>query len=128
MKFLRDNRGGAAVEFGLAALPTMFLILGVIQTGFVIWTDNLLHVAVHTAARCGGVGSSTPPCVNTGAVSNDMETAAVAAFQPLSGATFTSPNPNCSSETIGVAGTYEVSFGYIINLTLSASACYPPVQ
>jgi Flp pilus assembly protein TadG len=122
MKFFKNNRGAAAVELALAALPVMLFILGIIQTAWILWVDNLLHVSVNTAARCTGVNSSTPPC--TGHTLLQMKATATTVFAPLSGATF-SNNPSCGGT--GLIGTYHVSIVFVVNLTLTAKSCYPTV-
>ena len=48
MKFLRNDRGAASVEFGLVALPVILFILGIMQFADVMWTDNLLQISVDT--------------------------------------------------------------------------------
>jgi Flp pilus assembly protein TadG len=119
-----NDRGAVAVEFGLAILPVMFFILGIIQTAYVLWADNLLHFAVNTAARCGAIGSTTPPCDDSGG----MVTTANSVFQPLTGATFTN-NASCSAggSGNGLNGTYNIRF-ILVNLTLTASSCYPALS
>jgi Flp pilus assembly pilin Flp len=87
MNFFRNNRGATAVEFALVALPLMAFIIGIIQFGWIIWVDNLLHISVDTASRCGAIGSVTSPCggagpVNSGSIAN-MITTANTVFQPL---------------------------------------------
>jgi Flp pilus assembly protein TadG len=122
MKFLFKNiRGATAVEFALVALPVLTFMFGITQTAFLVWADNLLHISVDAAARCGAVNSTTPPCAGT-----DMVTSANGFFAPLSGATFTS-NLVCSADGgSGLVGTYRVGI-LAVNLTLSASSCYPTV-
>jgi Flp pilus assembly protein TadG len=121
MKALFKNNGGStAVEFAMVALPVFLFILGIIQTGWIVWTDNLLHVSVVTAARCGAVKSTTPPCNGT-----NMVTTATTVFGPLNGATFVS-NSTCSADGgSGLTGTKEVSILFVVNLTLTAKSCYP---
>jgi Flp pilus assembly protein TadG len=122
MKLLKDNRGATAVEFALVALPVIMFILGIVQTGWVVWIDNLLHVSVNAAARCGAVKSTTPPCDGA-----NMITTADTVFQPLSGATFTD-NGSCTADGgNGLIGTYSVSILFVVNLTLTAKSCYPTV-
>jgi Flp pilus assembly protein TadG len=123
-RLFANDRGAVAVEFGLAFLPVMFFILGIIQTAYVLWADNLLHFAVDTAARCGAIGSTTPPCDDVGG----MVTTATAVFQPLTGATFTN-NATCSAGGTGngLVGTYNVRF-ILVNLTLTANSCYPALS
>jgi Flp pilus assembly protein TadG len=121
-KLFKNNRGAAAVEFALVALPVIFFILGIMQVGFVVWTDNLLHFSVNTAARCGAVNSMTPPC--DGSTSAEMINTANTVFFMRPGATFTN-NSNCSPDEAGLIGTYKVNFLLAVNLTLTAESCYP---
>jgi Flp pilus assembly protein TadG len=120
---LGNNRGATAVEFALVALPVIWFIVGIMQTGWIVWTDNLLHIAVDTAARCGAISSSTTyPCF-----SGDMQRTANAVFQPLSGATF-GPNSSCSNDGgAGLVGTYTTGLA-VFTITLTAQSCYPVPQ
>jgi Flp pilus assembly protein TadG len=120
-KFLRNNRGAAAIEFALVALPVIFFIFGIMQTAWVVWSDNLLHVAVDAAARCAGVKSTTTPC--NGA---DLISPANQVFAPLSGASF-SNNSGCDGG-VGLVGTYDVPILFIFNVTLMAKSCYPVIS
>ena len=139
MNFFRNNRGATAVEFALVALPFMAFIIAIIQFGWVVWVDNLLHISVDTASRCGAIGSATSPCdgagpVNGGSTAN-LTTTANTVFQPLTGATFTD-NTSCSVNAgtglqgSGLVGTYNMSIGlgvFAMTLTLRAQSCYPTV-
>jgi hypothetical protein len=122
MNFFQNNRGATAVEFALAALPVMLFILGIIQTAWILWIDNLLHVSVNAAARCGAVNSTTLPCSGLGLT--NMRSAANLVFRPLIGATF-SNNSSCGGA--GLIGTYPVTIVFVVNLTLTAKSCYPTV-
>jgi Flp pilus assembly protein TadG len=126
MKFFTNNRGAAAIEFALVALPVLGFIFAIIEYGFVIWADNLLNIAVDTAARCGAVQSTTTPCNGT-----DMITTANTVFQPLTRATFTN-NAICQNNGgSGLVGTYNASIGvwvWTVNITLTANSCYPTVS
>jgi hypothetical protein len=122
MKFFKNNRGATAVEFALGALPVMLFILGIIQTAWILWVDNLLHVSVDAAARCGAVNSTTSPCSGLGLT--NMRSTANLVFGPLSGATF-SNNSSCGGA--GLIGTYPVTIVFVVNLTLTARSCYPTV-
>ena len=102
MNFFKNNRGAAAVEFALVALPVMLFIFGIIQTAWVLWIDNLLHVSVNVAARCAAVNSTTTPCA--GNTTPEMISAATTAFAPLSGAKFQNNGPCNSDGGSGVTG------------------------
>jgi Flp pilus assembly protein TadG len=123
-RFLRDTGGAAALEFGLAFLPFITLVLGVLQVGYLLWIDNLLHYAVEEAARCSAVGSTTYPCAGSGA-SNMVTTAdsllgmAVASIpQGTFGA-----NSACTGS--GLTGRYTITFLLAKSVTVNASSCYP---
>ncbi len=129
MNLFKNNRGATAVEFALVALPVLMLIFGIIQTGYVVWADNLLHISVDAAARCGAVNSATSPCL--GKTLANMQSTATTVFGPLSGATF-SNNATCSADGgSGLIGTYHVTIGLGsigFNLNLTAKSCYPTVS
>src|SRR5207302_7952660 len=89
-KFLRDNRGATLVEYALVALPVLLFIIGIMQTAWVVWIDNLMTISVSTAARCGAMKSNTSPCPTTSNWSDveaGMEAAANTVFGS-GGATF----------------------------------------
>lgn len=114
------------VEFALVALPILGFMVGLMQTAWVVWTDNLLHVSVDTAARCGAVLTSTTlPCY--GNTLSDMQQTANLVFQPLSGATFSSNMTCANNNGAGLIGAYNVNFLLVVNLTLTAKSCYPTV-
>jgi Flp pilus assembly protein TadG len=123
MKLFKNNHGAAAVEFALVALPVLLFMFGIMQTAYLVWADNMLHVSVDAAARCGGVNSTTSPCNGLGLA--NMQSTANTVFRPLSGATF-SANATCTADNgSGLVGTYTVNFLQIVNLTLTARSCYP---
>jgi Flp pilus assembly protein TadG len=129
MNLLRNNRGATAVEFALVALPVLLFILGIIQVGYIVWSDNLLHFAVDATARCAAVKSTTTPCNNSPPTLGNMQTTANQIFAPLSGATFSLNNTNCSGDNgVGLVGTYNINFLFAVNLTLIAKSCYPVVS
>jgi Flp pilus assembly protein TadG len=122
---LRNSCGAAAVEFALVALPVFVFIFGIMQTGYVVWADNLLHISVDAAARCGAVNSTTPPCY--GNTLPEMKQTADVVFAPLSGAKFQNNGPCTADQGSGLIGSYDVSIAFIVNLTLTAQSCYPTV-
>jgi TadE-like protein len=121
--FLKNNRGTTALEFGLVALPVIWFVFGIIQTAWIVWIENTLYISVDTAARCGAIGSTTPPCNGSGTV--HMTETANRVFGMTSGAAppAFSSNPTCSG--VGLVGTYDVSIVSVVNLTLTAKSCYP---
>jgi Flp pilus assembly protein TadG len=123
-KLFRDNRGGSVVEFSLLSLPVVVFLFGIMQTGWLLWADNLLNVAVDTAARCGAVGSTTSPCNGP-----DLVTTAQQVFGPLSGASFSANGSSCTTNGgIGLVGTYTMNIAFAVNVTMTAKSCYPKVS
>jgi Flp pilus assembly protein TadG len=118
-KLLRNTGGAAAVEFALAALPLITFVFGIMQLAWIVWANNLLNIAVDTAARCGAVQSTTPPCNGS-----DMISTANRVFTPINGASFTANT--CSG--VGLVGTYTVTILFIADLTVTAKSCYPTVS
>jgi hypothetical protein len=125
MNFLKNNRGAAAVEFALVALPVFTLIFGIMETAWIVWADNLLHVSVDTAARCAAVNSLTLPC--KGNTVSQMKATAAIVFAPLSGGKFTNNGPCTADQGAGLTGEYDVTILFVINLALTANSCYPTV-
>ena len=95
-------------------------IIGIMQTGWIVWVDNLLHISVNAAARCGGVQSTLSPCA--GPTVPNMISTATTVFGPFSGAVFLN-NATCTGS--GLIGTYTVSIAFVVNLTITAKSCYP---
>jgi len=124
-KLFRDNRGGSVVEFALVSLPVVLFVFGIMQTGWLVWADNLLNIAVDTAARCGAVNSLTRPCYGT----TDMVKTAQEVFGPISGASFSANGSSCTTDgDVGLVGTYTVNFAFVVNMTMTAKSCYPKVS
>lgn len=50
-EWVRDNRGAAAVEFAIVALPFLLLVMGIIGVGLYFFTNSALQHGVESAAR-----------------------------------------------------------------------------
>ncbi len=59
----RDQRGAAAVEFGLVAVPLLLLLIGIIQFSLWFWAYQVGSHAVREGARYAAVN----PCDGAGA-------------------------------------------------------------
>lgn len=58
-RFRRDERGAAAVEFGLVALPFFMLLAAIIETALLFLADQILETAVGDASRLIRTGQAT---------------------------------------------------------------------
>ena len=122
----KNTRGAAAVEFTLVALPALTFIIGIMQTGYIVWAANALSISVDAAARCGALANSaTSPCSGSGLA--NMTSAANTVFAPLSGASFTLNSTCVADGGAGLVGTYNVSI-LAVDLTLTEKSCYPSVS
>ena len=67
-RLFTDKNGVAAIEYAFLAPILIAFILGLIDTGRVIWTQATLSHAVEVAARCGAVDAVQ--CGEEGAIKN----------------------------------------------------------
>jgi Flp pilus assembly protein TadG len=127
---LRDpfhTAGSVAIEYGLI-LPVMLLfLLGIMDTGRLLWTYITLSRATEAAARCGAVNTTTCPAAS-------IPTYAATEAFGISGATFVATTPACG---VQVVATY--TFEFVVpwfpqfsakapfggtTMTLNATSCY----
>jgi Flp pilus assembly protein TadG len=59
-EFRRDQSGVAAIELAILGPVYLALLLGVIQGGFLIFTQANLHYAVQRGVRCIALQDSCP--------------------------------------------------------------------
>jgi Flp pilus assembly protein TadG len=50
-RLLRDRRGGAAVEFAVTISAFLVFLIGIVEFGRALWTDNALQFAADQAGR-----------------------------------------------------------------------------
>jgi len=119
----RNECGASALEFGLTA-PVFFLILlGVIETGLLFWTQIGLQHGAEMAARCASVNSTLCPTSNPNAITSYATRQTFGLGLPSS--TFSYSTPACGNQ---VNASYNFQFPGIFNvapLTLTAQACFP---
>ena len=124
---MRGCEGAAAVEFALTVPVLLIALLGVIEIGRLMWTENALHYAVEEAARCMTLGT----CGAGGPTGYAAST---------SGMTFASSDFSATSAACGnlVAATHTFLFLTTLvsidqyyhgllptQITLTAQSCYP---
>ncbi|MCB9964130.1 MAG: pilus assembly protein [Rhodospirillales bacterium] len=51
INYLRNNTGATAIEFALVAVPFFLIMLGVFETGRIMWTMNTIQYAVEDTGR-----------------------------------------------------------------------------
>jgi Flp pilus assembly protein TadG len=114
------RNGAAAVEFAIIAPALVMLLLGIMETGRAMWTQNALNFAVEQAARCAAIDQND--CGTTTQVQNYASTASGAVF---AGSIFSVSAVACGKL---VSATYPMLL-YIPFVsaapTLTAQSCYP---
>ena len=121
---LRRSDGMAAVEFALTVPVLLVSLLGVIEVGRLLWTENALHYAVEDAARCMALGTC-----GAGGPAGYAATAAPGMTFPSSD--FTATTVACGSQ-VTASHTFQflttlVNFDTLLpgSMTLTAQSCHP---
>ena len=125
-KSWKSRSGSAAIEYALVLPLLLLLVLGLMDTGRLLWTYTTLYRAVEAAARCGAVNVTA--CGTTA----QIKSRAVAEAWGLTVApsAFTVSTPSCGLQ---VRASYPFTFvipgldtvAPLGTITLSATACYP---
>jgi Flp pilus assembly protein TadG len=114
------GKGSAAIEYAIIFPALLVFVLGVMDTGRLLWTYSTLHRATAAAARCGAVNTTT--CGNAAQIRNQAVAAAW-------GLTVTSQMFTVSSPACGLQVSATFSFVFTIpgftSLTLRATSCHP---
>lgn len=120
------RRGSVALEYGLIAPLLLVLVLGIIDTGRLIWTYTTLYRATEAAARCGAINTTT--CATAAQIKAYAVTEAWGLT--IDASAFTVAAQSCGLQ---VQASYD--FNSIIPgfdlvapvglVTLQAKACYP---
>jgi hypothetical protein len=118
---LRDDCGGnTAIEFAFVLPVLLLFIIGIMECGRVLWTQNALNYAVEEAARCAGVNSSL--CGSTSQIQAFAASRSGAAFDA---SVFLVSNPSCGNQ---VSASYPLTMSIAwlrFSLTLTAQSCAP---
>jgi Flp pilus assembly protein TadG len=118
------RRGAVAIEYALILPALLLLVIGIIDTGRVLWTYTTLYRATEAAARCAAIKDAR--CVTE----SQVQSYAVAqAF----GLKINAPAFKVATAACGiqVKGSYDFTFAipaFTVDLgtiTLNATACYP---
>ena len=136
---LRKNRGGAtALEFALAALPLLLLIMGTVEGGLLFWSWQALESTAIDAARCAAINATA--CKNSVSTPVNTQNYAAATGTSRGLISFKAANVTvstgaaaqavCGRTTVSVVSV-SLSYHYpamaVVPLptTLVTSACFP---
>jgi len=126
-----DVRGVAAVEFALILLPLLLMVLGIIDGGRMLWTQNSLQYAVEQAARYAGLNQAAcstghTTCYTTAQIQSYA--ASMVYGMSLSTSVFSSSSAGCGTlvgTQVSASYAYTPLFPFPSNVTLTASSCRP---
>ena len=130
MRIARDERRAAvAIEYAVILPLLLTFVLGLMDTGRLLWSYTTLYRAVEVAARCAAIDPIT--CGNVTAIK--AYAAGQAWGQHMSASSFTVTGLACGQQVGGTLNFHfftpwfyvAVPFGGANTLTLTARACYP---
>jgi Flp pilus assembly protein TadG len=101
--------------------PLMLLLLGTVDGGRMLWTQNSLQYAVEQAARCATVNKTT-----CGTATQIQTYAATMAYGTnLNQSNFTSTNCGANTTRVSASYSYTPLFPFTGPVPLKASSCRP---
>lgn len=137
-QFARHDGGASALEFALLAVPLLLMIVGTIEYGRALWTQQAMQSLAIATARCIGVSQSE--CTSSGSYSSTKTNTYLIAEAARLGVALQSTNisVNAATSCQGVAGFATVAINYtfvsaapafitamVLGPTLKANACFP---
>lgn len=129
-RFLEDRTGVTTVEFAVVALGFLFLLIGSLQVGLLLWTNNALRVTAALTARCAALGTCSPQSYAVALAGEWAGTGAVKTSDvTVSSASTCEGASSGYSKFTMVTISSELWDGLLItplsSVKLKASACYP---
>ncbi len=115
-----DCRGASVIEYAIILPVFLAFLLGIMDTGRLLWTYNTLNRATDAAARCASINTTT--CGTTAQIRNDAVKEAWGLN--VAPSVFAVASLACG---VQVSVSYEFRFftpGFT-TLFLNASSCYP---
>jgi Flp pilus assembly protein TadG len=119
-RFVRDDAGNPAVEFGLLLPALLTFVFGLAEGGRLLWTVNALHYSVQEAARCASINKTT-----CGSSSQIQTFAAGRAGAGFASSVFTATVAGCGNQ-VSASYTMPLNIPFMAHsISLSAQSCYP---
>jgi Flp pilus assembly protein TadG len=86
----KARQGVAALEFALVSVPMLTLVLGTMEFGRLLWTQQALQMTATQGARCMGILSGS--CASGGSYSSGNTTSYIETVATTWGVSLTSDN------------------------------------
>jgi Flp pilus assembly protein TadG len=118
------RRGSVAIEYALILPALLLFVIGIIDTGRLLWTYTTLYRAAEATARCAAI--NVTECGTAGQIQSYA--VAQAWGLTINAAAFSVTTAACG---IQVKGSYDFAFAIpaftsdLGTFTLKATACYP---
>ncbi len=134
----RARRATTAVEFAVAGLALVLIVIGFVEFGLLTWSFEVLQEVAVQGARCMGLGVSS--CRTGGVYSSTSTTSYIVALASTRGVVITSGmvTLNATATCGGTTGFSQVSISYSFatvaptlltsltnGFTVPVSACFP---
>ena len=121
-RFLDESRGTTAVEFAITLPLFIMVIFGILECGFMLWTQLGLQHGTQMAARCASINASV--CGNASAT--QLFAVQQAYGLPITADVFTVTTSSCGNQ-INASYTYTFLSSYFGSpaVTLTAQSCFP---
>lgn len=119
----REPRGQTLVEFSLALIPFLFVLMGIVDLGRGVYTNNAVSQAAREIARTVAVHPCDGPCATDTYSSDALETIA-AQKQLVPGLTDDGIVVDCqdiTGATVSVADGSQCPPGDFVRVTVSAT-------
>lgn len=122
--FIFRRRGTAAIEYAIVLPVLLMFVLGIMDTGRLLWTYTTIYRASEAAARCAAISAAVVTATTCSTSGKTQSYAAAAAWGlNIPASAFTVSNPACGMQ---VSATYD--FGFVFpwrSMTLNTTVCYP---
>src|SRR6266704_1474167 len=129
MRLAKDNRGSTGLEFAIVAPIWTAFAIGIVQTGMLLWVDNMMHDVVDATARCMALHVNNPAatiCHDLATMQNyamSISSATSTAFWQASDFHLNDSNAGTCPGGSQVSIVYSYTFLHVQPLTISAKSC-----
>lgn len=124
------RRGAAAIEYAIVLPVLLMFVLGIIDTGRLLWTYATISRAAEAAARCAAISAAVPTAVTCATVAATKNYAVAASWGlNVAVSAFSVSNPACGMQVQASYAFDSIMFRMVAppwkTIQLTATSCYP---